>query len=77
MSIVHEAVVHPSHGKRIYQHRFAWFDYALSRLCVSLPFVFHEVQIEFAAGLAWTSLDDNIVVSFGERDAKAWLARVS
>lgn len=77
LSIVHEAVVHPSHGKRIYQHRFAWFDYALSRLCVSLPFVFHEVQIEFAAGLAWTSLDDNIVVSFGERDAKAWLARVS
>lgn len=77
LSVVHEAVAHPTHGRRIYQHRFAWLDYACSRPRVSMPFVFREVQIEFAAGLAMSWHSGKIVVSFGERDEKAWLCTVS
>jgi hypothetical protein len=77
LSIVHEAIAHPSHGRRIYQHRFVWLDSSASRACLSLPFVFRDVQIEFAAGLALNWQSGNLVVSFGERDAKAWLCSVS
>jgi tetratricopeptide (TPR) repeat protein len=75
LSVVHEAIAHPSHGRRIYQHRFAYLDASLTLQSLSMPFVFHEVQIEFAAGLA-RDAEDNLVISFGERDAKAWLAVV-
>lgn len=77
LSIVHEATAHPAHGRRIYQHRFAWLDCGLSRPRVSLPFVFRGVQIEFAAGLTQSWIDGKVVVSFGERDAKAWLCTLS
>lgn len=75
LSVVHEAIAHPSHGKRIYQHRFAFASEDFQDLKLSLPFVFRDVQIEFAAGLA-KHRDGNLVISFGERDAKAWLAKV-
>jgi hypothetical protein len=77
LSVVHEAIAHPSHGRRIYQHRFVWLDSNASRPILSLPFVFREVQIEFAAGLALTGHSGKLVISFGERDAKAWLCCVS
>jgi glycosyltransferase involved in cell wall biosynthesis len=75
LSIVHEAVYHPNHGKRVYQHRFAFYDLTLTKLTLSLPFVFQDVQIEFCAGLA--SIGGDLVASFGVRDCEAWLARVS
>jgi glycosyltransferase involved in cell wall biosynthesis len=77
LSVVHEAVVHPSHGRRIYQHRFVWLDSSASRPRFSMPFVFREVQIEFAAGIALNTHNGQLVVSFGEKDAKAWLCSVS
>ena len=77
LSIVHEAINHPAHGKRVYQHRFAWLASSASRVTLSMPFVFHEVQIEFAAGIAKNWRDDTLVISFGERDAKAWMCSVS
>lgn len=76
IAVVHEAVTHPAHGRRVYQHRFAWLDADLANPRLSMPFVFHEVQIEFAAGLA-RDQHGNFVISFGERDASAWLATVS
>mgnify|MGYP001040574094 CR=1 FL=1 len=75
LTVVHEAIAHPAHGRRVYQHRFAWLDAELINPRLSLPFVFHDVQIEFAAGLA--QQNDDLVVSFGERDCSAWLATVS
>ncbi len=75
LSVVHEAIAHPSHGRRIYQHRFAYLGADLTLKSLSMPFVFHEVQIEFAAGIA--IYEGNVVISFGERDAKAWLAVVN
>lgn len=77
LSVAHEAVAHPSHGRRIYQHRFVWLASDLSRPRVSLPFVFRDVQIEFAAGIALNWQSGKLIVSFGERDAKAWLCEVS
>lgn len=76
LSVVHEAVAHMSHGKRVYQHRFAYFGCDLSLRSLSAPFTFHDVQIEFAAGLAVHPNGRSLVLSFGERDEKAWLATV-
>jgi hypothetical protein len=42
---------------------------------MSQPFAFREPRaIEFAAGLA--AMGDRIVVSFGVRDAEAWLVEI-
>jgi glycosyltransferase involved in cell wall biosynthesis len=75
LAIVHEARPDPTNGKRFYQHRFVWFDenYVLQK--VSLPFVFFDRQIEFAAGLA--RHNGKIVVSFGVLDREAWLAYIA
>jgi predicted GH43/DUF377 family glycosyl hydrolase len=39
---------------------------------LSRPFVFHDKQIEFAAGLAL--VDDKLLVSYGVRDCEPWIA---
>jgi glycosyltransferase involved in cell wall biosynthesis len=76
LGIVHEAATGPD-GKRTYWHRFAWFekDGMLRRL--SLPFVFLDRQIEFCAGLAYHPNRNDLIISFGVRDAEAHLATVS
>jgi glycosyltransferase involved in cell wall biosynthesis len=75
IAVTHEAATGPD-GKRTYWHRFAWFniDGELRRL--SLPFVFEERQIEFCAGLAYHPNGDDIIISYGVRDAEARLATV-
>ena len=42
---------------------------------MSRPFHFLELGIEFAAGLAIDG--DDLIASFGVRDAEAWLVRIS
>lgn len=76
LSVVHEAVIHPSTGKRVYQHRFAYTDTAFGGLKLSLPFCFVDVQIEFCAGIALQG-NGNVLISFGERDEEAKLAVVN
>lgn len=76
LAVVHEAMVHPATGKRVYSHRFAFTDNAFGRLRLSLPFVFRDVQIEFCAGIAYLP-NGNVVMSYGERDEKAMLATVN
>lgn len=73
IALVHEAMY--KDGKRYYQHRFAYFNLDLSLRSLSLPFVFFDKQIEFAAGLCWHGPDD-LVISFGVRDREAWMARI-
>jgi glycosyltransferase involved in cell wall biosynthesis/DNA-binding transcriptional regulator/RsmH inhibitor MraZ len=75
LAVVHEAVY--CGGKRVYQHRFAKFDRGLLAYKLSLPFVFEEVQIEFCAGLAWHPNCVDLVISYGVRDEKAMVAKVS
>lgn len=74
------ALVHEAHygfdGKRIYTHRFVYFDADGVPLRTSLPFVFHDKQIEFAAGMCWHFDGRRLVVSYGVRDREAWIASV-
>jgi predicted GH43/DUF377 family glycosyl hydrolase len=73
LAVIHEVAF--SGDQRAYEHRLAWFDNALALRRISQPFAFRETRaIEFAAGLA--VLGDRVVVSFGVRDAEAWLVEV-
>jgi hypothetical protein len=75
LGVIHEVAV-PENGQRVYEHRFVWFDASLALRRVSMPFVFREQRaIEFAAGLA--AIGDRVVVSFGVRDAEAWLVELA
>lgn len=74
------ALVHEAHygfdGKRMYTHRFIYFDSEGRPLRASLPFVFHDKQIEFAAGMCWHFDGRRLVISYGVRDREAWIATV-
>lgn len=74
LGLVHE-VADDSHG-RIYEHRFVLFDDGASIVGWSPAFAFRETRaIEFAAGLARRG--DQLVATFGVRDAEAWMAQMS
>jgi len=77
LAVVHEAANDPTNNKRTYWHRFAWFDGEGRLFRLSLPFVFYERQIEFCAGLAKHPNGDDLILSFGVRDAEAHVATVS
>jgi len=74
LAAIHEVAY--TDGKRCYEHRLVWFDASLRVAALSPPFAFREPRaIEFAAGLA--SHGDRLVISFGVRDAEAWLVSVT
>ena len=77
IAVVHEASVDPTTGKRTYWHRFAWFTKDMEFRRLSLPFVFLDKQIEFCTGLAYHPNRKDLLISFGVRDAEAWIAKVS
>ena len=68
--------------KRVYSHRFIHLtrskvksgDIRWDITSMSRPFHFLELGIEFAAGLAIDG--DDLIASFGVRDAEAWLVRI-
>lgn len=73
LCVVHE--VADDDGRRIYEHRFVWFDDELTLTHVSQPFAFREQRaIEFCAGLC--SDGTEVIATFGVRDSEAWMARV-
>lgn len=73
LAVVHEAQHLPGQAqKRYYYHRFATIADNGAPLAVSRPFVFHDKQIEFAAGLAL--VEGKLLVSYGVRDCEPWLA---
>jgi tetratricopeptide (TPR) repeat protein len=76
LSICHEARNLPGSHLRYYYHRFAMYgsDFSLHKL--SRPFVFHDKQIEFCAGLCWHPDSNHLVLSYGVKDCEAWLAVV-
>lgn len=70
LAVVHEVAW--LGDRRAYEHRFVEFDSRLRISRVSMPFVFREKQaIEFAAGMA--VVGNTVCVTFGVRDAEAWL----
>lgn len=74
LAVIHEVAA--LNGRRCYEHRLVGFDADLRVAGVSPPFAFREPRaIEFAAGMA--RLGDRLVISFGVRDAEAWLASIT
>ena len=76
LAIVHEAGTIPGRVNRYYQHRFIRYDVNGRVLGLSPPFVFFDKQIEFCAGMAYFPARRQLLLSFGVRDAEAWLASV-
>lgn len=76
IALVHEARALPGSHKRYYQHRFVTYNQDLAVKSVSPPFVFHDRQIEFAAGLARHPIDELYILSYGVRDEEARIATV-
>ena len=73
--ILHEAQPLPGQDyKRYYYHRFAALKPDGMPMALSRPFVFHEKQIEFAAGTA--VLDGKLWITYGVRDQEPWLATI-
>jgi len=72
LAIIHEAQLLPGQNLRYYYHRFVTINDDGAPLALSRPFVFHDKQIEFAAGLA--IVDGKVLVSYGVRDCEPWLA---
>jgi len=74
LAVVHEA--HDNGGIRTYTHQFLWYDGQWKLTHASDPFSFRERNaIEFAAGLA-VAAGGHILVSFGVRDAEAWVCAI-
>ena len=44
---------------------------------MSRHFFFRAKGVEFAAGLAWRPDEQQLLISFGVRDAESWIASVS
>jgi hypothetical protein len=75
LGVVHEA--RPlADGKRWYQHRFMYIDKDNGAVRYSLPFVFHEKVIEFAAGMCWHPDNKHILISYGREDKEAWVCSI-
>jgi predicted GH43/DUF377 family glycosyl hydrolase len=73
LAVIHEVASIGSH--RAYEHRLLWLDNSLVLRRMSRPFAFRECRaIEFAAGLA--VVGERVVMSFGVRDAEAWLVEL-
>jgi len=75
LALVHE--VADDTGGRIYEHRFVVFEQGDWKIAGWSPaFAFRESRtIEFASGLARRG--DQLVATFGVRDAEAWMAEMS
>jgi tetratricopeptide (TPR) repeat protein len=78
LGLVHEARIIPGAQRRYYSHRFVYYDIDKKLRKVSKPFCFHEKEIEYAAGLCWhpNANQDQLVISYGFKDAEARIATV-
>jgi hypothetical protein len=74
LALVHESGMIPGRPTRFYAHRFVQYTFEGEVHGMSMPFVFFDRQIEFAAGLAYDPGYRRLVVSFGVRDCEAWTA---
>ena len=61
---------------RTYLHRFVKLDEDLAVVGISEPFRFIHDGIEFAAGLVRERDRERLILSFGVRDAEAWVGRI-
>lgn len=74
LAVTHEVTL--VEEKRAYMHRFVWWDADDVVQKLTEPFIFIARGLEFAAGLCWHADGERLIVSFGARDAEAWLGTV-
>ena len=79
LALVHSARPLPGESyKRYYYHRFIRYRPDFSVECMSRPFVFHDRQIEFAAGMCQhPTSPGKLVFSYGVRDCEARIATIT
>ena len=77
LSLHHEARLIPGRTIRHYWHRFIFHDANFRVRRISMPFVFEDRVIEFAAGMCWHPNNEDLVISYGLRDCEARIATVS
>lgn len=83
IALVHEARTIPGKQTRFYMHRFVSFDDKFKVTKITPPFYFNEKGIEYAMGLAWHPDNkaelgkEDLVISYGFKDAEARIATVS
>ena len=71
LAVTHEVARYAA--PRSYLHRFVWFDAGLRLRRLSRAFTFAGDGVEFAAGLALHPDGRRLLVSYGRRDAEAWI----
>jgi predicted GH43/DUF377 family glycosyl hydrolase len=75
LAVIHEVAQIDASPGRAYEHRFVLFDSSFSLRAMSPLFAFQRTRdIEFAAGIAVAG--EALHVSFGSRDAEAWIASI-
>jgi hypothetical protein len=74
LTLVHEPLASPVNGRRLYQHRWVWFDGDLvPARCSRRWLIKLNEEIEYVVGLCRAPIDDDLVVSFGSHDRQAWI----
>jgi glycosyltransferase involved in cell wall biosynthesis len=73
LSLVHEARTIPGRPNRYYAHRFVRYAVDGAVTGMSMPFYFHDKQIEFCAGLAYFPDKRQLMASYGVMDREAWV----
>ncbi len=71
LAVTHEVAKYEP--PRRYLHRLVWFDQALRPQRLSRAFIFNDLGVEFAAGLAWHPDGRRLLISYGVDDREAWL----
>jgi len=75
LSVVHEVVKINFH-KKVYFHRFVFYDKSLILKSFSDPFYLFSKGIEFVAGLCLEEGSKNLLASFGVKDKLCKIARI-
>ncbi len=70
--VVHQ--VERSGTRRLYEHRLFQIDDELRPVALSRPFALQRYGVEFCAGMA--AWGDDLLLSYGTQDQRAWLASV-
>jgi len=74
LCIIHEIAL-KMNGRRVYDHRFVYFDRGFALSAFSEPFSFTGEDIEFCAGLTYSD-ERTLIASFGVWDREAWIAKI-
>lgn len=70
-------VVHERDVQFRYTHRFVVMDATRQVVCVSVPFYFTLLDIEYCVGLAYSCSGHEVLVSFGVNDCEAKMVSIS